>query len=246
MKKLGLRNFSGPFDWLFGATITERVDLIISEFNNYFNKEDLIFNGQRIDRKPNDIYYNKRTKITFNHDFPLNSLLNTVYPKIKEKYNRRTSRIISILKSKKPTLIVFIELPNETTNGIKTSEELNELLTKLQIKFSNNNIDILYIKHDEEMKDGEFTINKINKNITIGSCFNKNRKNNSPMNVDNVKVFFKDIKYANQKINKIKNYIFNFLNFKKKFRKIFNIFYKKKIKNGILYNRICGIYFLVK
>ena len=240
LRILGLRDFSGPFDWLFGATIIERIDIMINEFENYFNKEDLIFNSQRKDQKPNDIYYNTRTKIIFNHDFPIDGLFDVSYPKIKEKYDRRISRIISILKSKKPVLIVFMELPDETINGIKSIDELTESLNKLQTKFNNKNIDILYIKHDTNMKDGEYTINKITQNITIGSCFNKNRKNNDLLNINNIKVFFKDIKFKYKKINKLKNYL------KKRIHKFCNIFYKKKMRNNILYNRIFGIYFKVK
>lgn len=240
LRILGLRSFSGPFDWVFGATITERIDLIINDFNGFFEKEDLIFDSQRKDQKPNDIYYNKRTKITFNHDFPLDGSFDSSYLKIKDKYNRRTSRILSILKSKKPTLIVFMELPNNSINGINNDAELVELSNKLQNKFNNKNIDILYIKHDEQMKDGEVEVRQINENISIGSCFNENRENGDPLNINNVKLLFKNIAVKNQKLNKIKYYI------KKRISKFCGIFYKKKIKNGVLYNRICGVCFRVK
>ena len=72
LSKLGLRHFSSPFDWMYGATFEERMNILLNNFDNFLNKEDMVFVGQRDNPEPCDIYFNKRTQICFNHDFPLN------------------------------------------------------------------------------------------------------------------------------------------------------------------------------
>jgi|GEM_PF-1419064 len=235
LSKLGLRHFSSPFDWMYGATFEERVNILLNDFENFLNKEDLSFVGQRDNPEPCDIYFNNRTKICFNHDFPLNIPLEKSFSNIKKKYNRRISRLFDTIKKSKNVLIVFMELPDSDKKA--SIDTLKDLMKKINNKFSDTKIDILYIKHNEDMADGIFYSEIINDNITIGYCFNrdKNASVNYTGNFNNVKMLFSEIKSDAPLWDNLKHSLSKYKH------KLIRIFYRKRIKNGNTYIRFCGI-----
>lgn len=235
LSKLGLRHFSSPFDWMYGATFEERMNILLNDFENFLNKEDLSFVGQRDNPEPCDIYFNNRTKICLNHDFPLNVPLEKSFSNIKKKYDRRISRLLNTIKKSKNVLIVFMELPDSDKKA--SIDTLKDLMKKINNKFSDTKIDILYIKHNEDMADGIFDSEIINDNITIGYCFNrdKNASVNYTGNFNNVKMLFSEIKSDAPLWDNLKHSLSKYKH------KLIRIFYRKRIKNGNTYIRFCGI-----
>ena len=67
LKKMGLRQYSFPFDWIYGSTPDRRLNIVLQDFQNFFNKEDLCYVGKYNQKKC--VYKNKRTELVFNHDF---------------------------------------------------------------------------------------------------------------------------------------------------------------------------------
>ena len=82
LRKKNLQFYSYPLDWVFGGDFTFRVDLLVSDFADYINKEDLVFTGKQNEAKNNlcDIYFNKRTNMGFNHDFPVGIPFEEAFP----------------------------------------------------------------------------------------------------------------------------------------------------------------------
>lgn len=232
---LNLRHFSAPFDWLYGATFEERMNLFLNDFENFLNQEDLEFYGQRDNPEPRDIYFNHQTKICLNHDFPLNVPLEKSFSGVKAKYNRRISRLFLTIKKSKNVLMVFMELPNSDKRV--SLEKLKKLMAKVNKKFFPTKVDILYIKHNELMKDGVYTIQKITPTITVAECFNriKGLKINYTGNLNNVKSIFSDIYCPEPYFSWLRHRL------RKWGHELLKIFYRKRIKNGETYYRVFGI-----
>ena len=104
LNMLGLRIASGPFDWVTGAnSLEERINIILNDFNRFIDKDDLICLNRGVHN--NISYSNKYNDLIFMHDFDKNCLFDDMYPKVKEKYDRRIQRFIDNIKSKKVLLI---------------------------------------------------------------------------------------------------------------------------------------------
>lgn len=88
LKEMRLRDFSGPFDWLYGNTLLENMIFIYNRFNNYFCESDFCICEAR---KPHIDVLNTRTKTRFIHDFE--SMSDSEFKEIKDKYKRRQDRL---------------------------------------------------------------------------------------------------------------------------------------------------------
>ena len=149
LKDLKLRDFSGPFDWMFGSDVLTRLNIIYNEFENYFNFDDFEYVAENPDNGKST-YRNNRTGIVYNHDFEPGEFKDS-FPPIADKYSRRTSRMLSYLNGGYNVLLVFAEL-GQTGNR----EKIIEIIEKINKKFSAN-IDFLYINHNPDISLGKYT-----------------------------------------------------------------------------------------
>ncbi len=149
LKDLRLRDFSGPFDWMFGSDVITRLNIIYNEFENYFNFEDFEYVAENPDNGKST-YRNVRTGIVYNHDFEPGDFCKT-WPPIAEKYTRRTSRMLWHLKNKSKILLAFAEF-GQTGN----TEQIIDAVEKLNAKFVAD-IDFLYINHNPNITLGKYT-----------------------------------------------------------------------------------------
>lgn len=145
LRKLHLQFSSYPLDWLYGRGFSYRVELLVSEFRDFINQEDLIFentwNGDR--KNPCDVYKNQRTGIVFNHDFPQGVPLEKSFDQVRQKYDRRIKRLIGKIKQSKQVLIVYTEVPGNTED--MAEQDLGACLQKIKDHFPDQEIDLLYI-----------------------------------------------------------------------------------------------------
>ena len=74
LRDCALQFYSYPFDWMAGSDLQGRTEILINDFKNWFNKEDLIFWGNRTFPEPRDIFLNTKTGIVHNHDFKYNTV----------------------------------------------------------------------------------------------------------------------------------------------------------------------------
>lgn len=70
--------------------------------------------------------------------------------------------------------MVYMEY-QENENGIASKEEITDFLKQANEKYAPSKIDMLYIRHNENMADGEFSIEKLNDNVYFAQCYNKIR-----------------------------------------------------------------------
>jgi hypothetical protein len=170
-----LRQYAGPFDWVFGANFEERIAIILNDFQGYFEKDKLEFVKGTIYR-PNKLFYvNKENGIRFVHDClesenPLS--LSDVYPSIKEKYDRRINRWLNIFKDRNlNVLCVYIQ---STITKI-SNEQIISLHDKLRQKFKAN-VDMLFIRHELSFRMDELYLEALSQNIFIASLNNSSNK----------------------------------------------------------------------
>lgn len=236
LRAMRLRKFSAPFDWIAGANFEERMNFLLNGFKNFFKKRDLVYHGRREYPEPCDIYYNRRTHIIFNHDFPLFKSFDESFPKVKERYQRRIKNLYNRLNNAKLALVVYMEQA-ETKSGIKSNKKLCALMDELNRKFPTTHIDLMYIRHNEEMPDDEYSMKRIDAHVIVAECFDRTRKERSTAigNYHNVRQLFKNIR--------CKDNIFSACAYRLYYlaRNIRKMIYRHKIKNGEEYIRILGI-----
>lgn len=191
LTKARLRVFSSPFDWLCGGSFEYRANLICNDFSDFINPDDLEKIGEREYPENTDIYRNNYNEIVFNHDFPKGEEFSKNYQSVKDKYDKRINRLNEKLSNSKHSLIVFME---HFEQCIPKDEEVISLIEKINNKFNKTNIDILYIKHNKEMKDNEFKIFQVSRNAYIAELYNKKRDNDDLGNYKNCKKLLSKIK----------------------------------------------------
>ncbi len=184
--KANLRIASYPFDWLFGSNFLGRVHILVSEFKDFLNKEDLVslsYHNGDLNNLCN-VYKNTHTQLTLNHDFSAHIPFEKSYPQVLEKYNRRIRRLLNNLKNATSILIVFIETP---TNSEHTSDH-DIILGYQQIlkKYPNKHIDLLYIQHDLSFSPSNYQTEELSKNIIkITANYKKQKQGVPPYAVEN-------------------------------------------------------------
>lgn len=164
MKQARIRDCSGPFDWLTKSNFEKRMKLILDDFNNFLNQEDLktMPKPTQFPADKNNTYYeNIRTGLYFWHDFPADKDFETAYPLVKEKYDRRINRFIENIRTKEKVLLIYF-----SHYSINNDELIKELCDKVCKKY-NKNIDFLIIEYDETKTDDEIDQYNISKNILI-------------------------------------------------------------------------------
>lgn len=158
LKRVKLRDFSGPFDWMHGSNVITRLQCVFDEFHDYFNYDDFEYVAENPDNGKS-IYKNNRTGIIYNHDFYPGDFEKT-FPPVAEKYARRTNRMLEHLNGDKRVLLVFSEF-GQTGNV----DEIIAMIDKINKKFAAN-IDLLYVNHNPEMHPGKYTKPKrVSKNL---------------------------------------------------------------------------------
>ncbi len=136
LQRFKLRKCSGPFDWLYGATVSETFDVLLNDFAHFFDKQDFEF----MPKNPNaaltdnnhDYYKNNWTKYIFLHDFPAGTEFNQAFPDIETKYMRRIRRFLRNINSKKRVLLVYFALQDKLNDAeiVKCCEAYSKHLHK--------------------------------------------------------------------------------------------------------------------
>ena len=203
---------SFPTDWLSGLDIKGRTALVVSDFQDFFNAEDLKYTG---DNKKSDTYVNTRTGITFYHDFPLHSDFTAQYPSVKAKYDKRIVRMLSAIKNARNALIVYMNIPTREKER-PADEELISCLTAFEKHFPDTKFDLLYLTNDSDIPYKKRTVEQVRNNLFVVSfAYRPNKKKVSPMAVKkrDLAKFFGQIKVNRTPSDRIKIVLTDFLTF---------------------------------
>ena len=167
LNKNKLRITSSPFDWLTPnrdyckENIISNLNIINNKFKDFLRKDDFIYLG---DAKESGvkIYLNNNAKLFHNHDFFIGNEFEEDYIKMKDTYLKRIERLLNELKSDKKILMAYIE-HYKLYNNYFNINELIDLLNAIRKTYNNENIDLLYIRHEFYCNDITFKIidNKI-------------------------------------------------------------------------------------
>ena len=154
LRKTDLQFCSYPLDWVAGGNFASRVDLLVSGFKDYFNKEDLSFTGKSNGMADHscEICTNKKTGMGFPHDFPTGVDFEAAFPEVRAKYDRRIKRLLDNIENGKDILIVYVVLPYGNPERIP-DDVLRECHAKIAARFPDKNIDILYISCEKERSE---------------------------------------------------------------------------------------------
>jgi len=163
LREQGLQMYSYPFDWVGGGTLETRTNILVNDFKDWLNYDDLV-QIEPLDnlktRKFKD-FLNVKTCMTFRHHFSVDkNSPNFIedYSTVKEKYTRRAERLKHQIQQSDNVLMITIETPNRYK--IKHVQELLLAHNMLAKKFSMTNIQLLYIKHSD------------NKNMKCSNVYN--------------------------------------------------------------------------
>lgn len=170
LRKANLQVFSYPFDWLYGTTIKERVELLVSDFSGWFEKGDFVFDCYKEGSRFN-VYKNIRTNLIFNHDFPKEDDFETGYKKVAAKYERRVFRLLERVSESRRSLAVYIEQPY--TREYTSDEDLIALKAKLDARFGEAKVDILYVHYGETSKA---VLREVSPGVSVLTLDYKSRK----------------------------------------------------------------------
>lgn len=148
MKQADLRAYSGPFDWLTNTGFEKRIDLIVNDFKDFINQEDII----PLEKDPNmhnddtcDYYQNVRNDFYYYHDFPTGVALEKSFPSVYAKYMRRIKRFYDNINKRNRILLIWFSHYHNTPDKV-----LLDASKRICKKFGKN-IDFLIIEHAENI-----------------------------------------------------------------------------------------------
>lgn len=162
LRKNNLQFKSYPFDWLTNASFDVRLNLIINDFKNFLNIEDIKFLPKTDDVYDDvdcDYYENLRNGFYYFHEFPLGCKPENVIEEIKEKYNRRIKRFYKKIEESEKMLFVWLSHLKDTPDDL-----IIGLANDINRKFGKE-IDFLIIENDISKKDDELEITQLSPNI---------------------------------------------------------------------------------
>lgn len=151
IRSLNLQNASFPFDWLYGGNIETRTKLLISNFKNFLNKEDLCCVGQRYSPEPCNIYINKKNSIVFNHDFAIDQTLEDSFLNVRKKYDRRIQRLYDRINNANKILVVYIENPMTKSESRKIKPLIVDCYNKISQRFPSKIFRLVYLNNRQRI-----------------------------------------------------------------------------------------------
>ena len=228
LRQNNLQIASFPFDWLGFSDLEKNISIILDDFKNFINEEDLeilpnSFNGRT------DTYVNKKNNLHFVHDFVPDIDFKKQFIFVKNKYQKRQKRLYELISKSNKVLIVYIS--SHETELSKIIEKYKYIQEKISKKFPNIGFSYLYIQSSEN-QEYEYNDKRINlRVITINKIIEK--KEFKILGIKfSMKIFLysKILKKYKLKMN-IKSKIKNFIYLTKKV--FINIIPNKKIQSKL-------------
>ena len=185
LKSCCLRDASYPFDWLAGMPIPKRIELILSGFSRFMEKEDFVqesfypFGMDRETGTPETTYRNTYTDLLFVHDFKEPIPFDEAYPKVKEKYERRINRLLKKLQDSQRILLVGRQW--HSTFDVQAIVEAHEKLVRA---YPGKIINILILQNDMTKRHAEYIPVSEHALLVKHALHGKRFKGNIPNNME--------------------------------------------------------------
>ncbi len=159
-----LRNKSMPFDWIDGAPLLNRAQLIAREFQDWLHKgslEPFEVETEVEEERAYTRYKNTITNLNFQHDFHVDVSFEDDYDNVKAKYDRRINRFQNAFKNSERILFVWI-----VRSSIDTDENIIQAVKILNDYSPKARVDLFYIQHDNSMDLDSFKFQTLNEHVT--------------------------------------------------------------------------------
>ena len=154
LRDLGFQKESLPFDWTGAPSLRASVDMVACGFAGWFDRDalrlwDVRHEGGFIAR----VYKNMKTGFGFSHEFSNADPIERSYDAVREKYERRISRLGRELKTRRRILALYLESPVKPRIS---DGEISAALAVLRAKCPQAEVvDLVYIYEDETCKKAE-------------------------------------------------------------------------------------------
>ncbi len=155
-----LQNISYPFDWLLDGDFSLRAHILLNEFTDWFNKEDLLLVDSY---KQNHVYTNQKTNITYIHDFYNDKSFDRAYEEVYDKYKRREERLLESLSKANTALLVYVNSPHK---AMISNNDIKDISQKLKAKYKDTVINILYFYPLKDVVPQKVIIKSLDENST--------------------------------------------------------------------------------
>lgn len=159
LRRFNLQDYSFPFDWLTKASFETRINLLVNDFENFLNKENLVLipkpENTNVDNK-HDYYKDTVLDFYFYRDFKSNTNFEKEFIDVKNKYLRRIERLYNAIESSENILFVWWSRDKHQDEAI-----INSSYDKLKDKFKNKEIYLLIIEFSEIQITKDLCNNKV-------------------------------------------------------------------------------------
>jgi len=142
LRKAEMQFTSFPFDWLNGATLHDRVDIIAGDFKGWLSA-----GLEKIPEPPLCVGESHWRELKYGfgllHDFDRITPMEAALPTVKEKYARRAARMYELIGRANHILWVWTDVP---TSPEATDDDLKYMLEAFHKKWPNKICDVLVFK----------------------------------------------------------------------------------------------------
>lgn len=150
LRDAGLQFASFPLDWVGSPGIVRSAEIVAADFAHWLDREALelvdVRHGSGFNTR---IYRNRLTGIGFSHEFGDFQTFDESYPKVVEMYERRISRLRSLLEKSRRVLLVYLELPFRAR---AEEVELARARDLLSARYPDVRFDLLYVYEEPSSK----------------------------------------------------------------------------------------------
>jgi len=153
LNELGLRLTSSPFDWLCGVDLCRNAQTLSERFANFLKRENIVWHVQGRDDRSNDVYRDIANGYVHIHDFPKGMSLDESYPLVREKYDRRITRLLERLDG--GCTICFVWRSN---GGVTEDADCVSAVKMMREAFSASDIRLLVMQDIPSFEAGRLEV----------------------------------------------------------------------------------------
>lgn len=164
LRRISLRKYSSPFDWLITASFQKVIELIDNQFKDFLSSDYLKVLDEEKLFYTNEYYY-----INFLHDFSQGKSFDEQIDEVREKFFRRIGRFYS--KIKFPTLFIRYILNQDEMDYIQSHYECiigffkqfnnqNDLIFVCNDTIDSKGIQVFKVKKDEGLNEASQFLDK--------------------------------------------------------------------------------------
>lgn len=153
LRDAGLQYASYPLDWVAAPGFVQSIDAIECGFDRWFEREDMkLWDVRHEEGAIQRVYFNRRTRFGFSHEFTNSFPMDRNFDKVKDKYARRADRFMAALGAAKSALGIYHDMPPRQR---VSDETLAESRRRLEAKFPGLKLDLVYVYEDPAAKEME-------------------------------------------------------------------------------------------